>query len=404
MRATDTLLRTRRHPCGRICRGESGQGMAEYLIIVIVVAVAVIVAVRYFGGSVGESFKSATNQIRSPATAQAPGKAGPDEAGVRRQDSAPPSAYESESEKAASERSGGGSADSGPGSAKSRQDLTELASSLSVGVGDSGEVNIAQLKLSFSTLFFIALAICAGGLFIVTRMRKKTGKGRRKKKKGSLSAGASDQAGQAMVEFLLCAVSFLFCILGVLQLALCLNAFTLVRYAAYNAARAGIVHGADLDEMREAARISLLPVYPRHGRADHVLGVTDNYVGAKATDQLSVFTFDSRPITEVSLVDNAGLAAGDVVTFDDPAFGRSSLITVQVVHQYELIIPLVNRIAYYLYRRKKTGGGDYRGESVDSLAATTDKLRKGGDLDDIEYRIPIVAHYTMRLQSDYEAQ
>ena len=65
------------------------------------------------------------------------------------------------------------------------------------------------------------------------------------------------EQGQGMVEFVIIAITMLFTILGVLQMALVLNAYTLVRYAAYNAARAGIVHGGNLDQMKEAERISL---------------------------------------------------------------------------------------------------------------------------------------------------
>ena len=60
---------------------------------------------------------------------------------------------------------------------------------------------------------------------------------------------ARDQTGQAMVEFVIAAITFLFTILGVIQLALVLNARTMVQYSAYNAARAGVVHGGDADRI-----------------------------------------------------------------------------------------------------------------------------------------------------------
>lgn len=220
-----------------------------------------------------------------------------------------------------------------------------------------------------------------------------------------LGPQTTDQAesGQAMVEFVLSVITFLFCVLGIIQLALCLNAYSLVRYAAYNAARAGIVHQADLDRMREAARLSLLAIFPRHGRADHQLGVTENYLGALATDQFPNSGFNFRPITDVRIVNSDIFDGVSVVTFDDPAQARQSLITVEVTHHYELIIPLVNRMLFYLYRRFKLSGGAIRSgsDSVDRIAAITDRERRTGDLRDIEYRIPIVAHYTMRMQSDF---
>ena len=47
------------------------------------------------------------------------------------------------------------------------------------------------------------------------------------------------------------------------------------------------------------------------------------------------------------------------------------------------------------------GGAGYQGESVDRIAAITDTERRSGAYQNIEYRIPLVAHYSMRLQSEY---
>lgn len=209
-----------------------------------------------------------------------------------------------------------------------------------------------------------------------------------------------NQSGQAMAEFVLSAVTFLFSILVIIQLALVLNAYTLVRYAAYNAARAGVVHGADPEMMQDAARISLLGIFPRHGRADHVRGFSENYLGAKQTDADPALTPFGEPITDVQILGKDNISCGQTITFDDPAQARDAVITVQVVHRYELVIPLANRIMYWVYTRHRSGEG-YQGQSVDTLAKTTDQMRRGGEFNDIEYRLPLVAHYTMRMQSDF---
>lgn len=44
-------------------KDERGQGMAEYIIIVILVAIIVLVAIRLFGKSVFNQFGNATSQI-----------------------------------------------------------------------------------------------------------------------------------------------------------------------------------------------------------------------------------------------------------------------------------------------------------------------------------------------------
>lgn len=47
----------------KIRRNEGGQGMAEYIIIVILVAIIVLVAIRLFGKSIFNQFNNATGEI-----------------------------------------------------------------------------------------------------------------------------------------------------------------------------------------------------------------------------------------------------------------------------------------------------------------------------------------------------
>ena len=57
MNSTDLVRR-------RSIRGdERGQGMAEYIIIVILVAIIVLVAIRFFGRSVYNQFGNATEAV-----------------------------------------------------------------------------------------------------------------------------------------------------------------------------------------------------------------------------------------------------------------------------------------------------------------------------------------------------
>lgn len=48
---------------GLAVRDEKGQGMAEYIIIVILVAIIVLVGVRLFGKSVINQFNNATTEV-----------------------------------------------------------------------------------------------------------------------------------------------------------------------------------------------------------------------------------------------------------------------------------------------------------------------------------------------------
>ena len=376
-------------------REECGQGLAEYIIIVILVAVLVLVGLRYFGVGIGNQFKDATRKLDTASTDDVSASST-----ERSKTSSNEGIKEEQNELPGSSGDGVRTSDSAGDSDKA--DIGAMADSISPGVGDS-EVIAPPIRINMSTLLIILGAVIGVGIYIIVRFASKSRKViKKKKKKKEKFSLSNDQGGQAMVEFVLSVITFLFCVLGVIQLALCLNAYTLVRYAAYNAARAGIVHEANLGRMREAARQSLLAVYPRHGRADHQRGITENYLGALATDQTPLPLYGFRAITDVRILNVSDLESESVITFDDPASAPRGLLTAEVTHHYELVVPLVNRIIYFLHRRwlgsQKTAA--WGSDSVDKLAAVTDKQRRNGNLSDIEFRIPIVAHYTMRMQSD----
>jgi hypothetical protein len=71
------------------------------------------------------------------------------------------------------------------------------------------------------------------------------------------------ERGQVLVEAAIVMPVMVFVVLGALQLALLQHARVMTEYAAYNAARAGIVHNADWNMMRNAATWSVLPIYRR---------------------------------------------------------------------------------------------------------------------------------------------
>jgi Flp pilus assembly pilin Flp len=54
-----------RNKQGNLVKSESGQGMAEYIIIVILVAIIVLVAIRLFGKSVFNQFENATSEVET---------------------------------------------------------------------------------------------------------------------------------------------------------------------------------------------------------------------------------------------------------------------------------------------------------------------------------------------------
>ena len=72
---------------------------------------------------------------------------------------------------------------------------------------------------------------------------------------------SKDERGQALVESALVIPMMTFLILGIMQLTMMQHARVMTEYAAFNAARAGIVWNADGIIMENAAIISLMPTY-----------------------------------------------------------------------------------------------------------------------------------------------
>jgi hypothetical protein len=79
----------------------------------------------------------------------------------------------------------------------------------------------------------------------------------------SRELGGTVTRGQALVEAALVLPLLVLVAVGGLQLATLAHARVMVRYAAYCAARAGIVHDADWAAMRNAALVAALPLYRR---------------------------------------------------------------------------------------------------------------------------------------------
>ncbi|RMG18026.1 MAG: pilus assembly protein, partial [Deltaproteobacteria bacterium] len=73
----------------------------------------------------------------------------------------------------------------------------------------------------------------------------------------------SSERGQVIVEQAIILPVMVFLILGIVQLAMIQHARICTEYAAFNAARAGIVYNGDPDMMERAAFLSLMPTYGR---------------------------------------------------------------------------------------------------------------------------------------------
>jgi hypothetical protein len=119
---------------------------------------------------------------------------------------------------------------------------------------------------------------------------------------------ARESEGQAMVESAIVIPLMVFIILGVIQLVMMQHAKIMTEYAAFNAARAGIVWNGDRIIMENAAIISLLPTY--EGLLDES-GMTDPLRMLRAIGQRALLYQVNRRIPQA--VDLIQRGARDII-------------------------------------------------------------------------------------------
>ena len=85
------------------------------------------------------------------------------------------------------------------------------------------------------------------------------------------SGDSQHDGGQALIESAIVVPFMLFIFLCLLQIMLIAHARILLDYAAFNAARAGVVHNGNPRVMRNAALLSMLPAFGRVDTPEHAL-------------------------------------------------------------------------------------------------------------------------------------
>ncbi|MFL5278669.1 MAG: TadE/TadG family type IV pilus assembly protein [Myxococcales bacterium] len=254
------------------------------------------------------------------------------------------------------------------------------------------------------------------------------------------------ESGQAIVEAAFVLPAMIFLILCAIQLTQIQQARLLTDYAAFNAARAGIVHNGDNGDsdgfsdgpMYDAAALSLAPSL---GRSDSFTEVAKRVAAVKLLDAaLGAFKL-SRVRVYVRNPKRADFARfgkhlnGREIDFDDvrPGATDATLLEIQVRYLYELRIPFANKMIQTLWMATHVGLGGFRaleqweGFDMTSPRAFTAngpdavQLTRGGaafvGYDDGtpeqvnigalvaagaagRYYLPLEAYYTMRMQSN----
>jgi len=174
-------------------REEHGQGLAEYLIVVVLIAIIVIIGIRYFGGSVSNQIQGATEQVEG--LDEGAGTGAPIVEGEGPKTPSTKRAYERKDTEVVLKESGdierGGGADKERKAEKDEKDgggtdLSKRISNLKAeGVGGKDTKPIEEIELDWGTLGFVAAIVCVlAAAFIFRKSGNGKGKKGKKGKKG----------------------------------------------------------------------------------------------------------------------------------------------------------------------------------------------------------------------------
>ena len=251
-----------------------------------------------------------------------------------------------------------------------------------------------------------------------------------------------EEGGQAAVEASLVIPMMLFFILGIVQLGLMHQAQLMTEYAAYRAARAGIVQDGDCTIMRKAALVGVLPTIlsgvaggPRRtdtlARGAFAYGIAlVELNGPTPYNHVKVEVLNPSRARLNGLFNNYGShLQRKELDFDDIRDNtviEANLLTVRVTYYYKMVIPFANTLIHSFWMATEVGGamalGNQKGIQFENTTYNpTDRGASGGiamveaaglagnsEVRSIalaatafgKYYIPIRANYSMRMQSN----
>src|SRR3954447_10621809 len=166
------------------------------------------------------------------------------------------------------------------------------------------------------------------------------------------------EEGQAMVEAALILPALVFLVLLTIQLTQLQRARILAGYAAFAAARAGIVMNGDPGKMRAAAALAVLPGV---GRTDGMAEIAKSLARFEAQDAVL------RPLgleqLRVSVESPAAAGFGrfgqhlgnQEIDFDDvrPGATEATLLSLRIRYLYELRVPFANQLLQAIWLASK---------------------------------------------------
>jgi hypothetical protein len=253
------------------------------------------------------------------------------------------------------------------------------------------------------------------------------------------------EQGQALVEAAFILPAMIFLLLLTIQLTQLQQARIMVEYAAFSAARTGIVlngnnggnnngSNAGFDgPMHDAAVIAVLPTF---GRTDSLAHLGATWLRFRAEDLVlrpfglsQVRVFVHNPVQADFKTLGQHLNSQEI-DFDDvrPAAAEATLLSLQVRYLYEMKVPFANKLIQTIWLASKAGvlrswqGSDWTApkiggqNGIDAVGAsraiaagrtvpdgTPEGIRLGGLVAAgalNRYYLPVEAFYTMRMQSN----
>jgi TadE-like protein len=249
------------------------------------------------------------------------------------------------------------------------------------------------------------------------------------------------QEGQAVVEAAILLPAMIFLILMTIQLTMLQQARLMADYAAYAAARTGIVQNGNNGKdnagtdgpMHDAAVLAILPTY---GRTDSFTALAATAARFKAEDlaltaaglsQIRVYVLNP---TAPEFKTWGGHLNGQEIDFDDirPGATDATLLSLQVRYLYELRVPFANKLLQTIWMAARVGlleqwrGSDWTSPHLGtskgpdavsaSRVAAAGKTIADGTPEGIKvaalvaaaatgrFFLPVEAYYTMRMQSN----
>ncbi|OJT20142.1 hypothetical protein BO221_33710 [Archangium sp. Cb G35] len=238
------------------------------------------------------------------------------------------------------------------------------------------------------------------------------------------------QSGQAAVEAALVLPLMVFLGLGLLQLTLMQQAKLMTEYAAYCAARSGIVWNGNTERMRDAALVALLPTL---GRTDTPPELARTWTRARLQDEmLRRLPWPTRDVAVPDSVNGAplfGLVRVDTVNpsgsspvrsvwkprsatkgreldFDGPeglaeeSYREATVLSVRVRYWYELRVPFANQLVSTAWRAANAGVGLGHQRGYATLHRQEPGVLRGLAASR-RYFLPLTATYSLRMQSNF---